>query len=396
MKRIIASLLLIIMIFAFASCEGEITPADTTAADAPVTPTEPTEATTTATEETTEATEYTAVPPIPFSKHAETPTATVYIDDNIFTPHHELAVSSINGVIGDGYDIFHSNYLPDNEKIVFVHFCRDSEIKITAGGEPLVSVLVYDAETGEGVLGGTERPAIDIGSLGGLGAGRYVLKFYVTDRGNGAFANDYITEVFFIGIYIDESEFPYIDPHDLLVGKPVIYLYPTAPTEVTVKYLNEENLITTYPKYAGEWRVFADTDGTLTDDSGRQYYALFFDEARTHEVDFSSGFYVTADGAIPFLEEKLALLGFTEREADEFIMFWLPVLEKNGQSLVYFEQTAEREAECPLDISPAPQSVLRVIIHIKKVDAPALIEEQTLVPFERHGFTLVEWGGTTY
>lgn len=359
------------------------------------TPAVPTDTTNETTEATTEATEQTAIPPIQFSKHAETPSVTVIINGVTYSPYHELAVSQINGVIGDGYDIFKSNYLPDTEKIEFVHLCRDSEIAITAGGEPLISVLVYDAETGEGVLGGSERPAIDIGSLGGLGEGRYVLKFYATDRGNGAFANDYITEVFFIGIYIDEL-IPQIDPKEYLVYKPVIYLYPTEPTEITVKYIKEENLITTYPKYAGGWRVFADTDGTLTDASGRQYYALFFDEARTHEVDFSSGFYVTAENAIPFLEEKLASLGFTDREADEFIMFWLPVLEKNGQSVVYFEQTAEREAECPLDISPAPDSILRVMIHIKKVDAPVEIEEQQIVPFERRGFTVVEWGGTTY
>ena len=186
---------------------------------------------------------------------------------------------------------------------------------------------------------------------------------------------------------------PFIDPY---VKKPVIYLYPETPTIVTLTFEKAANLVTTYPKCDGSWTVLADTDGTLTDANGRHYYALFFDEAKTYEVDFSTGFYVTADGAIPFLEEKLALLGFTEREANEFIMFWLPVLERNGQSVVYFEQTAERKAECPIDVSPAPDSVLRVIIHIKKVDAPVEIAEQTLVPFERHGFTLVEWGGTEY
>ena len=189
---------------------------------------------------------------------------------------------------------------------------------------------------------------------------------------------------------------PTTNPNDIICYKPVIYLCPAEPTDVTVKFGKPENLLTTYPKYNGAWRVHADACGTLTDANGRQYYALFFDETRTHDVDFSSGFYVTADDAIPFLEEKLALLGFTEREADEFIMFWLPVLEKNGQSVVYFEQTEEREAECPLVVSPSPDSTLRVIIHIKKVDAPVEIAPQTIVPFERRGFTLVEWGGTTY
>lgn len=334
-------------------------------------------------------------PPIPLSKHAETPNSNVWIDAAPYTPYHEMAVCEIGGVIGDGYDIFKSDYLPSVDKIEFVHFCHDSEILIFAVGMPVQSVLVYNAETGKRVMPDDTQLKYELSALGSLDYGRYILKFYATDRGNGAFANDYITEVFFIGIEITD-DIPREYPGGYMVDKPVVYLYPTEPTDVTVKYVNEQNLLTTYPKYDGAWRVRADVGGTLTDESGRQYYALFYDEARTHTVDFKTGFYVTADGAIPFLEEKLALIGLSEREANEFIMFWLPVLERNGQSVVYFEQTAEREAECPLDVSPAPDSVLRVVIHVKKVDAPVEIEAQQIVPFERRGFTLVEWGGTTY
>ena len=391
MKRFFAAILLLTMIFALASCgETKGTEATTTQ----------TEATTTATESASAATKATTAnveePPIPFSKHAETPTASVLIDTKQYAPYHEMAVSQIGGVIGDGYDIFKSDYLPSVDKIEFVHFCRDSEIEVVAGDDALDGVLLYNAETGERIMPEDTQLKYELAALGSLDRGRYILKFYATDRGNGAFANDYITEVFFIGIEIDETFLPQIDPKDIMVYKPVIYLYPVEPTDVTVKYVNEANLLTTYPKYDGGWRVRADARGTLTDENGRQYYALFYDEARTYSVDFSTGFYVTAEGAIPFLEEKLALLGLNEREADEFIMFWLPVLERNGQSVVYFEQTVEREAECPLDVSPAPDSVLRVVIHVKKVDAPVDIEPETLVPFERRGFTIVEWGGTTY
>lgn len=397
MKKLIAAILLLTMVFALASCgETSGTEATTTQTEAATTATESaseaatTEASSAATTATTEE------PPIPFSKHAETPTATVFIDTKPYKPYHEMAVSEIGGVIGDGYDIFKSDYLPHVDKVEFVHFCRDSEILIFATVmPPIQSVMVYNAETGERVMPDDTQLKYELSALGSLDYGRYILKFYATDRGNGAFANDYITEVFFIGIEITD-DIPREDPGGYLIAKPVVYLYPTEPTDVTIKFLKEENLLTTYPKYSGGWRVRADVGGTLTDESGRQYYALFYDEARTYEVDFKTGFYVTADGAIPFLEEKLALIGLSEREANEFIMFWLPVLERNGQSVVYFEQTAEREAECPLDVSPAPDSVLRVVIHVKKVDAPVDIEPETLVPFERRGFTIVEWGGTTY
>jgi hypothetical protein len=77
-------------------------------------------------------------------------------------------------------------------------------------------------------------------------------------------------------------------------------------------------------------------------------------------------------------------------------MYWLPILEKNGQSLVYFELTEERESYSKIHITPEPDSLLRLVIHIKKVDHKVNIKEEKLTRFNRKGFTAVEWGGTTY
>ena len=77
-------------------------------------------------------------------------------------------------------------------------------------------------------------------------------------------------------------------------------------------------------------------------------------------------------------------------------MYWLPILENNGKSLVYFELTEEREANNKLLVSPTPDSMLRVNIHIKKVNTKVDIKEEKLTSFERRGFTVVEWGGMTY
>ena len=178
------------------------------------------------------------------------------------------------------------------------------------------------------------------------------------------------------------------------VKKPIIYFYPEEEMDLEVTYVEEERLLTTYPKYEGGWNIHLQEDGTFTvPGSEREYYALFFDELPGIEVDFSEGFYVTKDNAISFLEEKMDYMGFTNPETDEFIMYWLPILENNGQSLVYFEQTEERNEECPLEFSVEPQTLIRTIIHIKKVDEPTNIQEQQLIHQERTGFTVTEWGG---
>ena len=179
-------------------------------------------------------------------------------------------------------------------------------------------------------------------------------------------------------------------------AKPVLYLYPTEETKVKVRFAHPEYLTTTYPKYNKEWVVTASPNGDLKDENNKYYYALYWDEIRYHEVSFKEGFYVTKDDAIDFLEEKLTLIGLNQKEKNEFIMYWLPILENNGQSLVYFELTEERELNNKLIIEPTPDSLLRVNIHIKKVNKKINIKEQKLESFERVGFTAVEWGGMTY
>ena len=179
-------------------------------------------------------------------------------------------------------------------------------------------------------------------------------------------------------------------------AKPVLYLYPEKETKVTITFEHKDNLTTTYPKFNNNWSVLAYPNGNLIDNKGRQYYALYWEENSNHLTNFNEGFYVTKDNAINFLEEKLSIIGLNERESNEFIMYWLPILERNEKSLVYFELTEERDSYNKLLISPKPDSILRLAMHVKKVDKEVKIKPQTLTPFKRQGFTAIEWGGINY
>lgn len=176
--------------------------------------------------------------------------------------------------------------------------------------------------------------------------------------------------------------------------KPIIYFYPEEEMDLSVTFANEDMLTTTYPKYDGGWNIHLNEDGTFTvPGSDREYYGLYYESVPNYECTFEEGFYVTGENAASFLEEKMDYMGFTNRETDEFIMYWLPILERNGQSLVYFEETLERNEESPLIFSTAPDTLIRTCIHIKKVDAPVDMVPQELTHVERTGFTVTEWGG---
>ena len=196
-----------------------------------------------------------------------------------------------------------------------------------------------------------------------------------------------------ITISLREASNPYDDG---IVYKPVLYLYPKQQANVTVTFKHPENLLTTYPKYETSWEVTANPDGSIYDKNNKYYYALYWDEKNTTKETFTEGFYVTKENAIEFLETTLTKIGLTRREQNEFIMYWLPILEKNEKSIVNYTLTEERQKENELIIEPKPDSLLRIVINIKQVDKKVNIKEQTLPTFTRKGYTAVEWGGCIY
>ena len=177
--------------------------------------------------------------------------------------------------------------------------------------------------------------------------------------------------------------------------KPVLYLYPEETTDVDVKVnLKDVMFSCTYPEYNGGWSVTAQPDGTLTNKAdGREYSYLYWELKGEADFDFSKGFVVKGSDTAEFLQTTLAEIGLTPREYNEFIVYWLPKMQENEYNLISF-QNEKYEEICSLDITPAPDSVLRVFMAYKALDEYVEIEPQSFCAFERDGFTVVEWGGT--
>ena len=176
-------------------------------------------------------------------------------------------------------------------------------------------------------------------------------------------------------------------------AKPVIYLYPEEETTVTVKLDYDGTLTSTYPAYEGSWTVLARPDGTLLDpDTGREYYCLFWEGVSRRDYDFSQGFCVAGADTRAFLEQALAELGLTDREANEFLIYWLPQMEGNAYNLLSFQREAYTDG-ARLTITPEPDHVLRVFLAWQALDEPVEIAPQALESCQREGFTVVEWGG---
>lgn len=191
-----------------------------------------------------------------------------------------------------------------------------------------------------------------------------------------------------------ESQVNIVEEHAVHVAKPVIYLYPEFEMNVNVRLGEENELTCVYPFYDNGWHVLAKPNGDLLDlHTGRSQYCLYYEAIGQYEAT-NDGFVIKGKDSAAFLEEKLAVLGLSEREANEFIIYWLPRLEANEYNYIRFATMEEINSNMSLNITPAPDSIIRVVMLFKGLDEPIDVEEQILETPERKGFTVVEWGGT--
>ncbi|MCP4439673.1 MAG: hypothetical protein GY810_12080 [Aureispira sp.] len=177
--------------------------------------------------------------------------------------------------------------------------------------------------------------------------------------------------------------------------KPIIYLYPEQKTTVNVQLDYQGELTTTYPKYDASkgWIVEAQPNGTLVDPiTQKEYYGLYWEGKDSYQYDLSKGFVVQGEDAADFLDEKLETLGLNRREANEFIVYWLPILEQNEYNFIHFAQE-EYTQRAELNITPTPETFIRLLMCFKSLASPINIEPQELKAPQRKGFTVVEWGG---
>ena len=183
------------------------------------------------------------------------------------------------------------------------------------------------------------------------------------------------------------------EPEPGVAYKPVIYLYPECETEVTVKLGLNGELSCTYPSYGNGWEVIASPDGTLTDKNGRTYNYLYWEGEIDADFDLSRGFCVKGEDTAAFLEAATEKLGLSRREANEFIVFWLPMMQNNPYNIISFQEKAYTDAAA-LDISPAPDTLIRVFMTWRASEVYVDLPPKELEAPVRDGFTVVEWGGT--
>jgi hypothetical protein len=183
------------------------------------------------------------------------------------------------------------------------------------------------------------------------------------------------------------------------IGKPVIYLYPTAPTLVNVGVITEGKIVVSDPQIeiGDKWtNVLAMPDGILHYNN-KQYRELFYETGTTTVRRPKAGIIVDKKNLKTELLSFITQLGLSRQdEQQEFLDWWVPRLE-NINSEKLFVSILENDEKKRLDqvtISPKPDTFIDFIVYF----AP-LSQNETVTPLvlpeapKRVGFTAIEWGG---
>jgi hypothetical protein len=183
-----------------------------------------------------------------------------------------------------------------------------------------------------------------------------------------------------------------IDPYtetELKIGKPAVYLYPTQDQRIAVKLKIDGRITISDPPYQNRWDVWS-TKNSLIDG---KYDYLFYEAAVQNIPVPTKGWVVAHANLESWLDRFLPQLGLNGKETSQFKEYWLAHIPVSKFVVIKVISPEFLNQRVRLEISPKPQTLIRVILHFQNSDSAFSIPEPVISPLQRNGFTVVEWGG---
>ncbi len=85
-----------------------------------------------------------------------------------------------------------------------------------------------------------------------------------------------------------------------------------------------------------------------------EYNYLYWEGDIYANYDLTKGFCVKGEDTAKFLEDSLEKLGLNRKEANEFIVYWLPLMQNNRYNIISFQTNIYTDA-AKLNLNPSHQ-----------------------------------------
>jgi len=175
-----------------------------------------------------------------------------------------------------------------------------------------------------------------------------------------------------------------------MVYKPNIYIYPEKEIDlcVSISFPKGGEVVTSIPNYADNWCVTIDSTGKIDN----TYDFLFYESMQPNIWQHNEGWCIEKSDLPVFFTENMQNIGYNTNEINDFIEYWIPILNKYEYYIIYPQSGTIINKVIKIDFSAKPQYVNRFFYLIEGCNEPFDITNSSAIKFNKNGFYVNEWG----
>lgn len=176
-----------------------------------------------------------------------------------------------------------------------------------------------------------------------------------------------------------------------VVYKPNIYIYPEETTTlcVNVNFPKSGQIIASEPQYDNGWCVSVEPSGKING----AYDFLFYESMQPNIWQTNFGWCIAKQDLESFFQGVLTDYNLSEKEISDFIEYWVPALSEHSYYKIYPQLKGTIDRVITLDFSKNPDNIFRLFFAFEGVNDYQNVMETNIIPANRTGFNVVEWGG---
>jgi len=182
------------------------------------------------------------------------------------------------------------------------------------------------------------------------------------------------------------------DPDSLgpTVKKPNIYIYPIEAIDLSVQisFPNGGKILESIPDYNGAWEIHVLPSGLINN----EYEYLFYEAQIPELLQRDFGWVISGTYLESFFINNLDSLKFSMKEIDDFVEYWIPLLDDKKKYIIYPQFSYVLDDIVQLKFSKKPDNVIRVFYLIEEHREGETKNIPQMPSTSREGFTIMEWG----
>lgn len=202
----------------------------------------------------------------------------------------------------------------------------------------------------------------------------------------------FVIPILFINYSCDDSPTEPIGPDTTIVAyKPNIYICPSETLSLSVEifFPNGGEVLESIPNYKYSWEITVTPDGKIDN----TYEYLFYECKMPDIAQKEYGWVIEASNLQDFFINNMKTSGFSQKEINDFIEYWIPILTEYKYYEIYPQYKSTLDEMVKINFSIQPNNFYRLFYFLKgRANDQVELLTPTIEKAKRENYYAVEWG----